>query len=295
MTLIATDEKPALRRLFGTDEQRGRVRHAALPAALRERYDGDLIVSLVDGRPTVIANFVSTLDGVVTFDPDSGNGGGEVSGFFEPDRLVMALLRAVADFVVVGAGTVRADPRGRWIAASIHPTSARETSAIRAALGLAAQPTTVLVTGSGDVPVAHPGLNDPSVPVLIATTRHGAARLASEAPLAPHIEVVALDGERIAATAVLDAISQRGGELVLCEGGPHLIADFLSEQLLDELFLTVAPQLAGRADSNGRLALVEGVAFDPDEAPWAGLTDVRVAGSHLFTRYQFGRKDNDRD
>ena len=291
MTLIPTDEKPALRRLFGTDEQRGRVRHATLPAALRERYGGDLIVPLVDGRPTVIANFVSTLDGVVTFDPDSGNGGGEVSGFFEPDRLVMALLRAVADFVVVGAGTVRADPRGRWVAASVHPASAAETSAIRVALGLAPQPTTVLVTGSGDVPVSHPGLSDPSVPVLIATTHAGAARLASEAPLAPHIEVVAMDGERVGARSLLDAIGQRGGELVLCEGGPHLIADFLAGHLLDELFLTLAPQVAGRAGSNGRLALVEGLAFGADEAPWADLTDVRVAGSHLFTRYQFGRKD----
>ena len=287
----ATDEKLALRRLFGTDEHRGRVRHAELPAALRERYGSNLTVPLVDGRPTVIANFVSTLDGVVTFDPDSGTGGGEVSGFFEPDRLVMALLRAVADFVVVGAGTVRADPRGRWIAASVHPASAAETAALRVALGLAPQPTTVLVTGSGDVPAAHPGLSDPSVPVLIATTRAGAARLASHGARAPHMEVVAMDGDRVGAEALLDAIALRGGELVLCEGGPHLIADLVAAQLLDELFLTVAPQLAGRDGANSRLALVEGVAFGADEAPWADLTDVRVAGSHLFTRYQFGRTD----
>src|SRR3954452_17302592 len=291
MTSGAADGKPALRRLFGGDEKGEHARRALLTSALRARYDGDLCVPLVDGRPTVVGNFVSTLDGVVTFDPDSGNGGGEGSGFFEPDRLVMALLRAVADFVVVGAGTVRADPRGRWIAASVHPASAAETSAMRVALGIAPQPTTVLVTGSGDVPSAHPGLSDPSLPVLIATTRAGVARLAAAGPVAPHIEVVVMDGERVAADALLDAVAQRGGELVLCEGGPHLIADFFAARRLDELFLTVAPQIAGRAGSNGRLALVEGLAFGADDAPWAALTDVRVAGSHLFTRYQFGRKE----
>ena len=114
------------RRLLGTDSELGARAAAGLPAALRSRYDGDLIVPLVDGRPTVIGNFVSTLDGVVAFDRDGSNGGGEVSGFFEPDRFVMALLRGLADVVMVGAGTVRADPRGRWVAQSVHPATAAD-------------------------------------------------------------------------------------------------------------------------------------------------------------------------
>jgi riboflavin biosynthesis pyrimidine reductase len=287
MTGDATDGKPALRRLFGTDDQPGRVRRAELPAALADRYGGGLAIPLVDGRPTVVANFVSTLDGVVTFDPESGSGGGEVSGFFEPDRFVMALLRSMADFVVVGAGTVRADPRGRWIAASVHPSTAGDTAAVRAGLGLAPQPTTVLVTASGNVPADHPGLNDPNVPVLVVTTEAGGAHLASQRPLGVHVEVVVLAGERVDPRALLDEIAERGGQVVLCEGGPHVIGDLVRAHLLDELFLTIAPQLAGRSNDDGRLALLEGLTFDVADAPWAELTDVRVAGSHLFTRYRF--------
>src|SRR3954451_6966542 len=290
MTSGAADAKPALRRLFGGDEQGGHARRALLTSALRARYDGDLCVPLVDGRPTVVANFVSTLDGVVTFDPDSGTGGGEVSGFFEPDRLVMALLRSIADFVVVGAGTVRADPRGRWIAASVHPATAVETAAVRARLGLTPQPTTVLVTASGEIPVAHPGLNDPTIPVLIVTTDRGGAHLASRGGLAPNVEIVVTPGERVAPNDLIDVVADRGAELVLCEGGPHVIGDLVGARLLDELFLTVAPQLAGRSSDVRRLALVEGIALDADAAAWAELSDVRVAGSHLFTRYRFGGK-----
>jgi riboflavin biosynthesis pyrimidine reductase len=280
----------ALRRLLGTDEHAGAVRSAQLPDALHERYDGDLVVPLVAGRPTVIANFVSTLDGVVSFDPDSGKGGAEVSGFFEPDRFVMALLRAIADFVIVGAGTVRADPRGRWISASVHPATAVDTAAVRSQLGLAPNPTTVVVSASGDVAHDHPGLADPDIPVLIVTTTRGENHLADAAALAPHIEVEVMHGERVDPRAIVDLLGRRGAQVVLTEGGPHLIAQFAEARLLDELFLTVAPQLAGRTADGQHLALLEGRAFEPEEAPWGELVDLRVSGSHLFTRYRFGGK-----
>jgi riboflavin biosynthesis pyrimidine reductase len=274
-------------RLFGSDRHAGAVRRADLPAALRERYGGDLVVPLVDGRPTVIANFVETLDGVVSFDPDSGKGGGEVSGFFEPDRLVMALLRSIADVVLVGAGTVRADPRGRWIAASVHPPTATETAALRDALGLAPQPTTVVVTASGDVDLSHPGMSDPAVPVLVVTTEAGFRRVRAGAH-AEHVEVIAAGQDAVDPHVLVQLLAARGAQLVLCEGGPHLMGDLVSAGLLDELFLTVAPQLAGRADNDHRLTLVEGRAFEVDDAAWGELVDVRRAGSHLFNRYRFG-------
>lgn len=72
----------------------------------------------------MVANFVSTLDGVVAFDTDESSGGGEVSGFFDPDRFVMGLLRAMADVVLVGAGTVRSAPTHEWTARRVHPASA---------------------------------------------------------------------------------------------------------------------------------------------------------------------------
>ena len=75
---------------------------------------------------------------------------------------------------------------------------------------------------------------------------------------------------------------------MLCEGGPHLIGDLLAAGVLDELFLTIAPQLAGRDKAKPRLGLVEGTAFAISEAPWATIGSVRRSGEHLFLRYKVG-------
>ena len=86
--------------------------------------------------------------------------------------------------------------------------------------------------------------------------------------------------------AVLDALAARGARLVLCEGGPHLFGQLLDARLVDELFLTMAPQIAGRSDAAPRLSLVEGTAFDVPKARWGQITDLRRAADHLFTRYR---------
>ena len=59
----------------------------------------------------------------------------------------------------------------------------------------------------------------------------------------------------------------------------------LADDRLDDLFLTVAPQLVGR-DGDERLGLVEGLALDPAAARWLRLDDVRRSGDHLFLRYR---------
>ena len=72
---------------------------------------------------------------------------------------------------------------------------------------------------------------------------------------------------------------------MLTEGGPHLLGSFIGSDRLDELFLTVAPQLVGR-DSTERLGLVEGIALPPGDARWDHLESVRRSGDHLFLRYR---------
>ncbi|MHB8400231.1 MAG: dihydrofolate reductase family protein [Candidatus Limnocylindrales bacterium] len=257
-----------------------------MPAGLRDRYGGELTIPLHPDRPTIVANFVETLDGVVALDRSGGAGGGEISGFFEPDRFVMALLRALADVVLVGAGTVRAAPDHRWSADHVHPGSASVTAAWRRALGLEPQPTTVVVTGAGNLDPHHPGLSATAVPVVVATTAAGAARLAgSGLPPAVRVEVLGEAGH-VAAGPLLGLLVRLGARLVLCEGGPHLFAGLLAAGLGDELFLTLAPQLLGRSGTVGRLALVEGHAFAASVAPWATLHSARRAGDHLFLRYR---------
>ena len=88
------------------------------------------------------------------------------------------------------------------------------------------------------------------------------------------------------APRLLDIAGSIGARLVLCEGGPHLIGDLMGAGLVDELFLTMAPQVAGRDARAPRLGFVAGRAFPLAEAPWADLVSVRRAADHLFLRYR---------
>jgi riboflavin biosynthesis pyrimidine reductase len=265
------------------------TRGAGMPRQLGRRYGGELLVPLRTDRPTVVANFVTTLDGIVAFGGGSLSGGGLISGFYEPDRFLMALLRAMADVVLVGAGTLRRSTASRWVAAHLQPQLADLFVEWRTTMGIRPNPTTVFVTASGDIPPRHPALCDEAIPVVIATTVVGAARLRGLG-LPEHVEVQAVDSPTGADLQGL--LANLDARLVLSEGGPHLLGQLLASDVLDELFLTIAPQLGGRAAPD-RLALVEGIAFPPDAARWLRLRSVRVSGDHLFLRY--GRSAGQRD
>jgi riboflavin biosynthesis pyrimidine reductase len=260
------------------------VRGRGMPAELARRYGGELLVPLPADRPAIIANFVSSLDGIVALGRDELSGGGLISGFHEPDRFVMGLLRALADVVVVGAGTLRGSSGHGWTAEYVHPSSAAAFAEWRAAMGLPARPTTLIVTGSGEIPFDHRGLREPAIPVVIATTPAGAARL-RHADLGDHVSVEAVGtGSALSGDDILDLGVRLGARLILTEGGPHLLGGLVEADLLDELFLTLAPQLVGRAGQE-RLGLVEGVAL-PAGARWSGLASVRRSADHLFLRYR---------
>jgi riboflavin biosynthesis pyrimidine reductase len=199
-----------------------------------------------------------------------------ISGDSEADRLVMGLLRAAADAVLIGAGTFRHAPGHRWDAATIAPSLAAEWATLRAQLGLAARPPLVVVTASGAIDPTQPALDD----AFIVTTPAGADRLRAALPAGARLLVV--DDERIRLTPLLARLRAAGLGRILCEGGPSLLAQLLTERLVDELFVTTAPSLFGRAAGDGRKSLVDGVAF-------AGLPlilwSVRRHGSHLFLRH----------
>ncbi|HSL33725.1 MAG TPA: dihydrofolate reductase family protein [Candidatus Limnocylindrales bacterium] len=262
------------------------VRGGRLPADLAARFGARLEIPLRADRPTIAVNFVSTLDGVVALDRAGATGGREISGGFEPDRFLMGLLRATADAVLVGAGTVRASRTHAWTPARVHPASAAAFAGWRGDLGLtSAAPTTVVVSASGDLDGGHLDLTDPDVSFVVATTADGARRLRSRWP-SDRVEVVPVaEGGRLPIDGLLGLLRERGYGLVLSEGGPTLFAELLAARAVDELFLTVAPQLAGRVNGNDRLSLVEGVSFVPGIAPWATLRSVMRSEDHLFLRY----------
>jgi riboflavin biosynthesis pyrimidine reductase len=275
---------PVLDMLFERGQVDGDVRGERMPPVLRERYGGALLIPLRRDQPTIVANFVSTLDGIVAFG-QGRTGGGLISGSHEPDRFVMALLRGMADAVVVGAGTVRGSRRHGWTSSHIHPDSAGSIATWRAAMGLPPQPTTIVVSASGDVPLDHAGLSDPDIPVVIATTPTGASRLRATG-MATHarIEPIGSDGAVSALDLAALAVTL-GARLVLTEGGPHLMAAFVRSESLDELFLTLAPRLVGRTGPE-RPGLVEGVALPPESTDWMDIVSVRRSDEHLLLRYR---------
>jgi riboflavin biosynthesis pyrimidine reductase len=260
-----------------------------LPSELLELYGG-LALPLRDQPPYVMGNFVSTLDGVVSLNLPGQAGGGEISGFNPHDRMLMGLLRAVSDVVVVGAATLRASPCHIWTAEYIRPSLAEGYRALRAALGKPDPPLNVIVTARGEIDGGLPVFTSGEVPVLIVTTADGARRLhEAHLPKGVRIEV---GGENSALTAygVMETIGRvvRPGT-ILVEAGPRLMGDFLAEACLDELFLTLAPQVAGRDAPLERPGLVSGKVFAPEHPLWSELVGVKRGGSHLFLRYAFAR------
>lgn len=258
-----------------------------LPPGLAALY-GPLRFPLRKGRPYVIGNFVATVDGVASLSAPGLSGGGPISGSNPHDRMVMGLLRSVADAVIVGAGTLRSVPNHLWTAEHIYPPLADSYRWLRTTLGKSAPALNVIVTARGELDLDLPVFRSAKVKVLIVTTPEGARRLRAR-DLPPPVAIEeAGEGGPIGAREVLSAVGRiLPGDILLVEGGPRLMGDFFHEMCLDELFLTIAPQVAGRDGSVDRPGMVAGKRFAPESPRWGTLAGVKRAGSHLFLRYAF--------
>jgi riboflavin biosynthesis pyrimidine reductase len=208
--------------------------------------------------------------------------GSIISGKYPADRFVMALLRACADVVLLGAGTLRATPGHIWTPAHVYPALATEFASLRSSLGRSPEPTLVVLTANGDLDPTHPALVKGA---LIITTSSGARAIGSSLP--PACELVAVGGggdETVDLTAVLAMLRERGLTVVLTEGGPHVMGGLIERRLLDEAFVTISPVVAGRGTER-RLGIVEGVELLPSHGVWSRLLSARRHGEYLFLRY----------
>jgi riboflavin biosynthesis pyrimidine reductase len=257
-----------------------------LPPELAALY-GRLQFPLRPGQPFVISNFVTTLDGVVSLNVPGHAGGGDISGRDQHDRMVMGVLRAVADAVIVGAGTLRAaSPQHLWTAEYIYPPLTDAYKQLRAFLKKPDPPLNVIVSARGAVDLKKRVFQSGEVPVLIVTTKNAEHRVRQD-DLPPWVQIAAIESAGpLDARSIVEAVGHvRQSDVILVEGGPHLMADFLAQQCVDELFLTLAPQIAGRDDLSVRPGLVAGKSFAPKHPLWGTLIEVKRGGSHLFLRY----------
>ena len=238
------------------------------------------------GQPWLCANFVSTIDGVAVFGRLGGSSAGLVGMDSEIDRHVMALLRSQVDAVLIGSGTMRAAAGHQWTARGLVPDLGREFDQFRKQTRQASAPATLyVVTASGKLDSNHVAFTHPQTDVVVVTTARGAATL-PRLHASVHVEVLTRNADVLEPGDVVRLIRQRSGELILCEGGPTLMGQLLSQDLVDELFLTLAPQLAGRDRQNPRQGIVDSYAALPQQTPRAQLDDLRRSHNHLFLRYR---------
>jgi riboflavin biosynthesis pyrimidine reductase len=237
----------------------------------------------------VFSNFVSTLDGVVSLQVKGHSGGGDISGFSGQDRMVMGLLRAAADAVIVGSGTLAADPEHLWTPQAICPELGDDYRRLADAMAKPRAALNVIVSAEGRVNLRLPVFASGKVAAMIITTLRGAKQLRKQrVPDSVQIHATRRRSGAIPAAAILRAVDQAiTGKQVLVEGGPRLLATFYKERLIDEQFLSLAPQLAGREIGDSRLGLVMGKTFAPRDPRWGQLTDARQGSRLLFLRYSF--------
>jgi 5-amino-6-(5-phosphoribosylamino)uracil reductase len=215
-------------------------------------------------RPYVVLNMVATADGRAAV-------GGKTSPMSSrADRQLFHQLRTRTDAVMAGAGTVRAE-RYRRLVRDPELRDQRQDG------GLSPDPLAVIVSGRLDLTVDQvPLLGDPRQAVVVLTAGEGEIEGA-----AANVRYVRAPGSLDLREMLGELRTTHGVRSILGEGGPALNGALLAEGLVDELFLSLAPKLAG-----GRtpLTIVEGLAVpEPSDMELVWLLESE---GNLFLRYR---------
>jgi riboflavin-specific deaminase-like protein len=232
------------------------------PVELAEAYTGlNLGERAPAGRPWIGCNFIATADGRASWDGKSGGLGGPA------DKEIFARLRNSVDAILAGNQTVRVERYGRLV-------DRPERREDRVRQGLAADPVAILISRSGDLPLEAPLFSDPAQEIVV----YGPPATPDPPGEAP-CTVVRM--EEVTPAAVAADLGARGIRSVMCEGGPTLFSGMLHAGVVDELFLTISPGLAG---GGGAPTLTTGM-------PLEDLQRMRIESIHehddfLFLRYR---------
>ena len=221
----------------------------------------DLSPLALPDRPYVILNFVTTLDGRATIKGKSGGIGSET------DMEMLERLRTRVDAVMVGAGSLRVERYGRIV-------SDPEFRAYRERTGLAHDPLAVIVSNRFELPWDAPLFTDGGGRVVVFTASE------QDAPATATPVTVVRHPGRVDLNRALEWLrKERGIRTLLSEGGAVLHGSLQQGMLADELFLTIAPKLAGGEEPR----ILAGALGEVIELELAWLL---ASGSELFARYR---------
>jgi len=255
-----------------------RARKAGARISLEQFLD-ELSFRVLEQRPYVLLNMVSTADGRATIDGRSGPIGGSA------DHALFHGLRTLVDGVLVGASTLRTERYNRIVAEATQRTRRHQR-------GLGEEPLACVVSASLALDASVPLLADRSARVAILTPSD-----ATIPDVAARIFYVraAKDGQLDLRAALGQLRTRFAVRTLLCEGGPHLAGELVQNGLLDELFLTLAPKLAAGdlvSDAHGghaqpALSIISAPAFDPPVQ--LELASLLESDSYLFLHYRVRR------
>ena len=226
------------------------------------------------GRPRVLINFASSVDGKINPAPGLRQGKFMMSRHREDFRRMLAL-RAEADAILIGATNLRADNPDLAIPA--------DERASRRARG-APEPARIVVTTTGDGITPDQRMFDPALGGPSIVLHAPAMPVETRARLTPVAELVQFTGDRVAMSDVLTWLHGRGLRTLLCEGGGALVAQLFAARAVDALYLTLVPRILGGAHAP---TFADGPGFTPDEIPDPTLASMERVGDELYLRYEF--------
>lgn len=219
-----------------------------------------------DGRPWVLANMVSGLDGSTAI-------GGRVGQLSSPvDRQLFVDLRSVADVVLVGAETARRERYGPVkLSAKLREGRERRDRPPVPRLAIVSRSLSL----DPEAAIFTPSSDGGRAIILTCESSPADARVRLEAVA----DVIVAGTDRVDPRQALEMLGAAGHEVVLCEGGPSVLGDLLAGGLLDELCLTIAPIVGGDPLP---------VAVMPSTAETSAfrLAHVLEADDNLFLRYE---------
>jgi 5-amino-6-(5-phosphoribosylamino)uracil reductase len=219
-------------------------------------------------RPWLRANMVSSTDGAASL---AGRSGG-LSG--PADRMVFTVLRSLADVILVGAGTARAERYRPASAAGIW-TGLRPAGA--------ALPVIAVVTASLDLDSCSDLVTGDPPAIIVTSAAAAAAHAGRGGPLAGRAPIVVAGQQRVDVRQAVTALADLGYRQILVEGGPMLLGELAAADVLDEFCITFSPLLADGAA--GRVVAPSTDCFAPGVATRLTLAHVLTDDGYLMCRY----------